>query len=144
MTTFDDELWQGNLPSVSWDVKPPHTVEATVLSQRSGYQTDIKTGKRLEWDDGNPRRKAMVTLCSTDGELSVLHVKIPSALYAGIVAAITTAKAPGLRKGDLLTITYTGDGEATGNLSPPKLFSVLLEPGAGKVPDDPFAQDTAE
>jgi hypothetical protein len=87
------------------------------------------------------RRKAVVTLATDDGEMVNLHVKIPSALYGALTSAINIAKAPGLREGDLLTITYTGDGEREGRKSPQKLFTALLEPGAGKVPDDPFQEE---
>jgi hypothetical protein len=140
VSTFDDTIWQGALASISWDTAPPHTVAGTVMRQELATQTDFTSGEPLTWPDGRLRRKAVVTLATDDGELVNLHVKIPSALYGALTAAINIAQAPGLRAGDLLTITYTGDAPKEGRKSAQKLFTALLEPGAGKVPDDPFAQ----
>ena len=138
-TSFDDTVWQGAAPSISWDTPPPATFEGTITAQDTGVQTDFESGEALTWADGRPRRKVIVTLSDKEGDLHSLHVRIPSNLYGAIKTAIKLQGVQGLRPGDWLSVTYTGDGEKVGRKNPPKLFDVVLGPGAGTLPDDPFS-----
>ena len=139
--TFDDQIWQGAASSVSWDAPPPITFDGTVVAQETAIQTDFNSGEPLSWPDGRPRRKVIITLADKDGQLHGLHVRVPSGLYNAIKTAIQLQSVPGLREGDWLSITYTGDGEKEGKKSAPKLFEVVLGPGEGAPQADRTDED---
>lgn len=144
MAPFDDSVWTGGNASVSWDTAPPFTFEGTVVSQEQAFQTDIKTKDVLTWKDGRPRRKTIITLADKDGALWDLHIKLPSNLQRAVADALKLQRASGLREGDWLSVTYTGDGPGEKGLTPPKLYTAALSPSAGTLPTDPFVDDQAD
>lgn len=123
---LDDEIW-GTTPSISFNGTPPITVEGLVTDQERGFQTDITTRKVQTWEDGRPKRKVVLHMKFDDGTNNLLHVNIPSALFAAIKEAVESAGVTG-PVGSRLSVTYTGDGKPTKKgLNPPKEFDALIE-----------------
>lgn len=92
-------------------------------------QRDLETQELMNWKDGNPRMQLVVTIqtdlrdpaIEDDDGKRRLYVK--GELKKAVQQAVIAAGARGLDVGGELHVTYTGDGEKTGHLTPPKLYS---------------------
>jgi hypothetical protein len=140
-TGFDDGVWEEPLPSLSFDGEPPITHIGTVLSQRQRQQTKYGSGEPIFWPDGNPALQQVVTVADAEGVEANLYVNIPSNLLRAIRGAVKVQRVRGLRRGDLLSVTFIGWGEAEKGKQPPKEYVAILAPGEGTIPPDPFAED---
>lgn len=131
----DAFLSGGGIPSAKFD-SPGATVAGHVTepAPEVRQQTDFRSGAPLTWDKGDPKLQLVVTLQTTqqdnpddDGRrrIYVRGSKKPESqsMHAAIAAAVQTAGAKGLEVGGWLQVTYTGDGEANGNLNAPKKYT---------------------
>lgn len=124
-----DALLGALAPAVSWP-EIGTTVVGTVLDVVVTDQRD-PDGTVRTFDNGDVRRQVVLTLATNDkvdddddGERR-LFVKgmMPKAFRE----AAKKAKVRAVRPGDVVTVTYTADGEAKGKgLNPPKLFTVEI------------------
>lgn len=121
--------------SVTGTIAKPPTVS---------QQTDIKTGKPLVWDNGDPREQLVVTLQTAlrdngedDDGLRSIYVKGSKkagsqSLHDAVRGAVQAAGAKGLEVGGTLTVTYIGDGIASGpGMDPPKQYSASYASPSG-------------
>jgi hypothetical protein len=91
----------------------------------------------LTWPDGNPRYEVVVEVdtdqrsadLEDDQGVRALHIKGAS-MTGAIRDAVRKARAPGLEVGGVLTVTWSGDGVATGRGKPPKLYAATYKPPA--------------
>ena len=139
----NDFLFGGGAKSFPFDaVGDSVTGEITHMEKRQ--QTDLQTGQPATWDDGNPKMMLVVKL-QTDlqededdsGERSVyLRGGNPQAVtgtgtssLGAVREAVKASKAAGgLEQGGLLTLTYSGEGKASGRaFSPPKLYTAVYK-----------------
>jgi hypothetical protein len=89
----------------------------------------------LTWPDGNPRYEVVVEVdtdqrsddIEDDQGIRALHIKGAS-MTGAIRDAVRKAKAPGLEVGGVLTVTWSGEGVATGRGKPPKLYAATYKP----------------
>ncbi|QAY02799.1 hypothetical protein SEA_NIKLAS_68 [Mycobacterium Phage Niklas] len=104
-------------------------------------QTDLETNEPLVWKDGSPRMQLVVTVqtdlsdpeIEDDDGLRRLFVK--GEMRKAVQKAVIAAGAKGLDVGGELHVTYVGDGEKKGKLTPPKLYSaVYKKPAPGSTP----------
>ncbi|ARQ95507.1 hypothetical protein I5G81_gp68 [Mycobacterium phage Shandong1] len=104
-------------------------------------QTDLNTNEPLTWKDGSPRMQLVVTVqtdlndpeIEDDDGLRRLFVK--GEMRKAVQKAVIAAGAKGLDVGGELHVTYVGDGEKKGNLTPPKLYTAkYTKPAAGAAP----------
>jgi len=120
-----------------------HSYTGTVLSKRVQQQRNFDDNSPLFWDDGAPKMHMpveiqceptgykfddegqKVPLLDDDGKRT-LYVK--GKMQAAIRDAVLKAGAKTLELGGVLTVTYTGKGQKTGNLKPPKLYSAVYVP----------------
>lgn len=92
-------------------------------------QTDIGTGEPVFWPSGDPKMQLIVTLQtavrddSDDDGKRRIYVKGKS-LTEAVREAVKKTGARGLEVGGSLTVTYTGDGQASQRgFNPPKLYT---------------------
>lgn len=92
-------------------------------------QRDLETQKLLTWDDGNPRMQLVVTVQTDLRDPSIedddgkRRLFIKGELRKAVQQAVIASGARGLDVGGELHVTYIGDGEKKGFLTPPKLYS---------------------
>ncbi|MEU8901763.1 hypothetical protein AB0C65_38275 [Nocardia sp. NPDC048505] len=113
--------------------EPGTTVAGLVLGQQVTDQIDPKTRKAKTTSNGRPLKQAEVTILTKwqvdpdDDGRRKLFVK--GNLQKAFRTAILAAGDSDLRVGALVTVTYTGDGQAfNADYSPPKLYAVKYEP----------------
>lgn len=138
-TVFDPTVWADALPSVSFDGQPPISFTGTITGQRTRQRTDFASKQPLFYADGNPQMQVVLTLADANGQEYNLFVKMPGNMHRAIRDAIKSIGAKGLRLGDLLTVTYTGNDAPEGGKQGAKQYTAFLDAGGGTVPDDPFA-----
>ncbi|QFP94851.1 hypothetical protein SEA_MARSHAWN_65 [Mycobacterium phage Marshawn] len=104
-------------------------------------QTDLDTNEPLVWKDGSPRKQLVVTVqtdlsdpdVEDDDGLRRLFVK--GEMRKAVQKAVIAAGAKGLDVGGELYVTYVGDGEKKGHLTPPKLYRAeYRKPAPGAAP----------
>ena len=84
-------------------------------------------GVKFEDDGTTPKSQVDVTL-DHEGAKSVLHTD--GAIFYSIGRALAEIGAEDLEPGDTLTVTYTGDGEATAKgRNAPKQYSAVIVKG---------------
>ncbi|QNJ58285.1 hypothetical protein SEA_ELLIE_61 [Mycobacterium phage Ellie] len=116
-------------------------------------QTDLNTNEPLVWKDGSPRMQLVVTVqtdlndpeVEDDDGLRRLFVK--GEMRKAVQKAVIAAGARGLDVGGELNVTYVGDGEKKGNLTPPKLYSATYAKPANPnaaAPAQPAAEGLPE
>jgi hypothetical protein len=86
------------------------------------------SGIKYEEDGTTPLSQVDVTLDQGDGKKVVLHTD--GAIFFAIGRALAEIGAEDLDGGDTLTVTYTGDGEATAKgRNAPKQYSAVVKKG---------------
>lgn len=132
----NDFLMGGGIPSVSFKNKPYGTTyKGTVVQEPTvQQQTDFDSGKPLFWDDGKPKLQAKIVVQTDERDPKIQDDDGLRAVYAkaevqkAIAAAVRAAGCKRLEVGGVLSLTFTGEGEAKGKLNPPKLYSATYEP----------------
>lgn len=122
---------------------PGDTITGTICAEPEvKQQTDIKTGAPKFWDNGDPQMQLVVRLQTQlreDGDddgIRAIYVKggfkAPT-MQKAIADAVRAAGAKGLAVGGTLTVTYTGNGPASGvGMNPPKYYTAQYQaPVAG-------------
>lgn len=139
-----DDLWGKPPESISWDGKPPMTIEALITRQETGQQTDIKSRKPLFWEDGRPRRKIVVYLKFDDDTEKALHVNIPGGIFSAIQDALQEAGLKTLPNGVRLALTWTEESDTDINgaklakgMSKRKIFEALVTSADGEAVGEP-------
>lgn len=132
MTTPDPNNWlmsggtaSAKFPTVGTTVSGEIVAPPTVRPQ-----TDLATGKPKTFDNGDPMLQLVVQVQTTerDPQLGdddgVRAIYVKGQMQQAVKTAVLAAKAKGLEVGGVLSITYTGDGEAKQRgFSAPKLYS---------------------
>jgi len=96
------------------------TVTGTVVSTEIRQQTDMETGKPLEWENGDPRMQLVVVVQTDtrddedDDGRRAIYVKGSKSVgsksvHDAVRAAVQAAGAKGLEPGGTLTMAYIGD-----------------------------------
>jgi hypothetical protein len=113
---------------------PGDSITGTVTAEPEiRQQTDIKTGAPKFWDNGDPQMQLVVRLQTAlredadDDGIRAIYVKggfkAPT-MQKAVADAVRAAGAKGLGVGGTLTVTYTGNGPASGvGMSPPKYYT---------------------
>lgn len=84
-------------------------------------------GVKVDEQTGEPRMQVDVTL-DHEGAKSVLHTD--GAIFYAIGRALAEIGSEDLEPGDVLTVTYTGDGEPTAKgRNAPKQYSASIQKG---------------
>ncbi|ASR85267.1 hypothetical protein I5H06_gp37 [Mycobacterium phage SirPhilip] len=104
-------------------------------------QTDLDTNEPLTWKDGSPRMQLVVTVQTdlndpeVDDDDGLRRLFVKGEMRKAVQKAVIAAGAKGLDVGGELYLTYVGDGEKKGHLTPPKLYSATYKkPAAGAAP----------
>lgn len=134
--TADEFLMGGGIPSVSFKGKPYGTTYKGVVDRAPEVQqqTDFDSGKPLFWDDGRPKWQAKIVIQTDERDPKISDDDGLRAIYAkaevqkAIAAAVRAAGAKRVEPGGVLSLTFTGEGEAKGKLNPPKLYAATYEP----------------
>jgi hypothetical protein len=108
-----------------------------VVQQQRDFEDNSKL---LTWDNGDPKREFVAKIQTAerdpaiedDDGIRALHMASPNMISA-VRAACKAVKSGGLEVGGVITITYTGDGEAKGRGKAPKMYTASYErpPNAG-------------
>lgn len=86
------------------------------------------SGVKYEDDGTTPKMQVDVTLDQPDGSKIVLHTD--GAIFYAIGRALAVIGSDDLEVGDTLTVTYTGDGEATAKgRNAPKQYTAVIVKG---------------
>lgn len=122
---------------------PGDTITGTICAEPEvKQQTDIKTGAPKFWDNGDPQMQLVVRLQtglredSDDDGIRAIYVKggfkAPT-MQKAVADAVRAGGAKGLAIGGTLTVTYTGNGPASGvGMNPPKYYTASYQlPVAG-------------
>ncbi|QJD50470.1 hypothetical protein SEA_CHRIS_68 [Mycobacterium phage Chris] len=111
------------------------------VEPESRQQTDLDTNEPLTWKDGSPRMQLVVTLQTdlTDPDVEdddgMRRLFVKGEMRKAVQKAVIAAGAKGLDVGGELALTYIGDGEKKGHLTPPKLYrATYKKPAAGAAP----------
>lgn len=128
--TANDFLMGGGTAAAKFE-----TIGTTLSGQitqppRVEQQKDLNTGEPKFWNDGQPMQQLLVTIQTTlrdpaiDQDNGERTFYIKAKMLAAVREAVRRSGAKGLEVGGTLSITYTGDGEATKRgFNPPKLYS---------------------
>ncbi len=116
-------------PSIDTIVKG-EIVDTTVSQQR-----DFATGEPKVWKDGTPMMQAVITIQTDNRDPEVIdddgkrRIFVSSkAMREAVRTAVTAAGKKVLEVGGKIAVQYTGDGQAEGNLNPPKLYKAEYKP----------------
>lgn len=125
----DAFLMGGGATSAKFEA-PGDTISGTIAeAPEVRQQTDIATGDPTFWPSGDPKMQLVVTLqtnlkddADDDGKRRI-YVKGKS-LTEAVREAVKKTGARGLETGGTLSVTYTGDGQASQRgFNPPKLYT---------------------
>lgn len=135
MSMLDDVnqmLTQSGAPACKFpDVGDTH--KGKIVDAQKRQQSDMKTGRPLTWDNGDPRWEIVITIDTGQPDDSG---ETNRRLFArgGMLKAIREAVAEAgtqLEIGGELTVRYTGDGEPTQRgFNAPKLYKAKYTPPA--------------
>lgn len=143
---FDDFLFGGGAKAFAFD-DIGDTCTGTITDLTTQQQTSIE-GEKLEWSDGSPRMQMVITLATDERDPANENDDGKRTLYAkggrfdiasgrgtsmrdAIAEAIKAAKAPGIRVGDRLAVSFTGMGvKRKAGQNAPKLYSAGYEVAA--------------
>jgi hypothetical protein len=115
------------------------TITGTITGEPEiRQQTDIKTSQPKFWDNGDPQMQLVVRLQTAlredadDDGIRAIYVKggfkAPT-MQKAVADAVRASGAKGLAVGGTLTVTYTGNGPASGvGMSPPKYYTAQYQP----------------
>jgi hypothetical protein len=114
------------------------TITGTITAEpEMRQQTDIKSGQPKFWDNGDPQMQLVVRLQTDlredadDDGIRAIYVKggfkAPT-MQKAIADAVRASGAKGLAVGGTLTVTYTGNGPASGvGMNPPKYYTAQYQ-----------------
>jgi len=144
----NDFLMGGGVASAKFE-KPGTTVTGRIArTPEVQQQREIDTGKPKFWDDGTPRKQIVVQLQTTQRDPAIPDddgiraVYIRGNMLTAVRQAVRSSGAQ-LETGGTLSITYTGDGEASSRgFNPPKLYTAVYTPGSQAAVNDLLAADT--
>lgn len=130
MTSANDFLMAGGTTSAKFP-SPGTTVAGTIAREPEvQQQRDFTSGELKFWDDGKPMQQLQVILATDERDPATPDDDGQRAIYVkgnmlkAVREAVRKAGAPGLAVGGRLSVTYTGDGEASKRgLNPPKLYA---------------------
>jgi hypothetical protein len=121
-------------PVIGTTVAGVITAEPTIENQR-----EFGTDKVLTWPDGSPRQQLVVTIKtaaidqSIPGDDGARRVFIKGTMKTAVANAVKAAGKRQLDVGGQLSITYTGDGEASRpGLNAPKLYAATYAAPSGQ------------
>lgn len=138
---------------------PGDTVTGRLVSLEEQQQTDMDTGEPAFWPGGQPKMMYVVTLATDarddaydDGNRSIYlrgsrNPESKSILSAVLAAVRAATGGTALQVGGTLSVTYTGDGEATRRgFNPPKQYSATYQPPSVDLdqPAPPATQQPAQ
>jgi hypothetical protein len=113
-------------------------VSGTIVREpEARQQKDYRTGVLETWKDGSPKMMVVVQLATQerdpqrpddDGTRS-LYVQGKN-LTDAVRQAVRASGANGIHTGGVLTVQYIADGQAEGNLNPPKIYAASYQPPA--------------
>lgn len=136
-----DQFLAGGTKSASFKSKPIgfSYTGSIVDDPKVTQQTDPDSGELEFWPSGDPKWQLVVKIQTdiredvNDDGVRGLYVKGKS-LTDGVKKAVQDVGATSLKKGGILTVTYTGDGPqpAKAHHNPPKLYSVTYIPPADR------------
>lgn len=114
------------------------TVGGQVLEEPTQQQQrDLESNELQTWPDGNPKMQLVVTVQTdlrdpeVDDDDGKRRIYVKGAMKKAVQDAVLAAGARGIDKGGELHVTYIGDGERKGRLTPPKLYSArYVKPSA--------------
>lgn len=125
-TNPNDFLMGGGVKSFKFETTG-QVAKGPILELAMQQQRDFKTSVPKFWDDGNPMMQLRVVIQTDEREPGTdddgqraLYLK--GEAQKAVRDAIRTAGAKQIEVGGTLALQYIGDGEARGNLNPPKLF----------------------
>ena len=126
--TAEQFLMGGGVASAKFEA-PGDTVSGIIdEAPEVRQQTDIGTGEPVFWPSGDPKMQLIVTLQTNlrdnndDNGKRRIYVKGKS-LTEAVREAVKKTGARGLEVGGTLSVTYTGDGQASRGFNPPKLYT---------------------
>jgi hypothetical protein len=107
------------------------TCRGIITEIKAGRQTDMKTGEPKFWPSGDPMYQVIVTVQTQERDPSIqdddgkrrLFIKGRN-LTDGVRDAVRNAGAKKLALGALISVTFTGEGQAERGSQPPKLYTV--------------------
>lgn len=124
-----DFLAGGGAPSAKFK-SYGDTVGGVVLDEPTQQQQrNLESGELETWPDGNPKMQLVVTVQTDLRDPAVedddgkRRIFIKGQMRNAVQQAVIAAGARGIDKGGELHVTYTGDGERKGHLTPPKLYA---------------------
>lgn len=112
------------------DTPPGTTVAGKIVSVNVRQATDIKTGEKQTWDDGNPKQQVVVIISTDqrdpenpdDNGDRAIYIKWWGHGRQALIEALKAAKADDLEVGGMFADQYVGEGVATQRgLSAPKI-----------------------
>ena len=146
MSNYDPDKFLSSTGSPSaFDKNDPvgTTVTGTIAEKPVvAQQTDIQTGKPLEWDNGDPKLQLIVTLQTSlrtsddDDGLRRVYVKGSTksgcrSLHDAVATAVKESGAKGLEVGGTLAVTFIGtEPSQTKGFNDRKLYSATYVPPA--------------
>lgn len=119
-------------------------VVGTVVSAQVAQQTDVKTGEKLFWPSGEPRKQLVITLQTDlrdrddDDGIRVIYAKggkydvergEGTSMKDAIAEAVRAGGGTGLNPGDKLAVAHTGLGVRSNRaFNAPKLYVAQWSP----------------
>jgi hypothetical protein len=135
MSEANDFLMAGGVASAKFPTVGTSISGTIVRQPELRQQTDVTSGKPKFWDDGSPRQQVVVTLATNERDAALADddgeraVYVKGNLTKAVREAVRQSGAKGLEVGGTLTVTYTGDGEASARgMNAPKLYSASYVP----------------
>jgi hypothetical protein len=131
MTNAANEfLMAGGVSSAKFPAIGTRVTGTIVRHPEVQQQRDFTTGEPKVWDDGKPMQQLQVTLATserdpqTPDDDGVRAIYVKGNMLKAVREAVRRSGAQGLEVSGTLTITYTGDGEASRRgINPPKLYA---------------------
>ena len=132
-------LMGGGGKSAKFEQPNDEVVGTLIDAGEMRQQTDIKDGKPLFWDDGSPKMQLVLQLQTElredpeDDGVRNLYVKggfKNPTLQKAVADAVRAAGAKGLQAGGTLRVRFTGTGQASQGMSPPKFYVAKYDPPA--------------
>jgi hypothetical protein len=115
-----------------------------VISAEVRQQTDLESGEKLFWPDGQERKQLVITLQTSlktsdeDDGVRTIYAKggkfdtadgEGTSMKEAIATAVRQGGGTGLNPGDQLAVAYTGNGvKKNRGFNPPKLYSASWKP----------------
>lgn len=128
------------------------THEGVILEYEKTHQRDIKTGKPVTWDDGNPKYQWVFTVQTNEHDSDIedddgqRRIFAKAAMLGAIRKAIKDTGHDGDLVGGTLKVQYVDDGEpSAAGFNPPKQYRAKFTPPTqtSELADEPEDDDEA-